>query len=177
MTGISIRDGRLADGENIARLHTESWQQTYRGLMPDRYLDEELPGIMRARWAALLAQRLDGDILLVDETDGAFAGFFYARPDAVRPAHLLFDNMHVDAALRSRGIGAALMRHAAAIALELGWRKGVLYLIAGNERAGGLYERLGWQALPAEVHEIDGLGPVDEIPYVHDDLSALAGAS
>ncbi len=36
---IFIREATEADAEGIARVHVESWKSTYRGLVPDAYLD------------------------------------------------------------------------------------------------------------------------------------------
>jgi hypothetical protein len=39
MSGIAIRRARPADAPAIARVRIDSWRSTYRGIMPDAYLD------------------------------------------------------------------------------------------------------------------------------------------
>jgi hypothetical protein len=35
---VRIRDARHGEAEQIARVHVESWQEAYRGHLPDEYL-------------------------------------------------------------------------------------------------------------------------------------------
>lgn len=36
---MNIRKARLKDAEGIARVHVDSWRTTYRGIIPDDYLN------------------------------------------------------------------------------------------------------------------------------------------
>jgi GNAT superfamily N-acetyltransferase len=47
MSGLIVRPGRLADISAMAAVHVRSWQETYRGLMPDAVLDD--PDAIRVR--------------------------------------------------------------------------------------------------------------------------------
>ena len=42
-----VRPATPADETVIAALHTESWRQSYRGALPDKYLDGALAKDMR----------------------------------------------------------------------------------------------------------------------------------
>jgi hypothetical protein len=39
---VSLRRATVADAEAIAAVRVEGWQTTYRGMIPDQYLDEML---------------------------------------------------------------------------------------------------------------------------------------
>lgn len=52
--GLSIREALASDAAAVARLHTESWQSAYRGMLPDQYLDGTVPEKHRKRWRSLL---------------------------------------------------------------------------------------------------------------------------
>ena len=66
----------------MARMHVRSWQETYRGLMPDRVLDD--PGLVDARerfWTAALAdESYRANRIAVAERDGAVIGVAMAGP-------------------------------------------------------------------------------------------------
>jgi hypothetical protein len=55
MGSITVRQARAEDVKAMARIHVQSWQETYRGLMADEILDR--PGFVERRerfWAAAL---------------------------------------------------------------------------------------------------------------------------
>ena len=51
---LTLRDSAAGDALDVARLHSESWQTAYRGILTDRYLDEIVPEEHRLRWRDLL---------------------------------------------------------------------------------------------------------------------------
>ena len=73
-----IRPAREADMGAVGRLYTDSWQRTYRGLIPDWVLDEMTPEKSRDKWARYREQKENG--LFVLERDGAVAGLVACRP-------------------------------------------------------------------------------------------------
>ena len=66
----------------MARVIVRSWQETYRGLMPDRVLDA--PGLLGARegfWtAAFIDERYRANRVAVAERDGELVGIAMAGP-------------------------------------------------------------------------------------------------
>ncbi len=55
-----VRPAIPADDAAIAGLHTESWCQCYRGVLPAAYLDGPLAGDMRGRWHKRLTELRPG---------------------------------------------------------------------------------------------------------------------
>ena len=44
-SAVTVRRAEAGDARQMARVHVLTWQQTYRGLMPDAVLDDpDLPG-------------------------------------------------------------------------------------------------------------------------------------
>ncbi|MGA7987809.1 MAG: GNAT family N-acetyltransferase [Candidatus Dormiibacterota bacterium] len=78
-----------------------------------------------------------------DEVIGVLTMFAELFPGDPRPA-LRFRWMAVDETRRGNGIGHALMRHAAAVALDGGFE---LLWAHGRETALGFYERLGFRSI------------------------------
>lgn len=85
-----IRPAREADMEAVGRLYTDSWQRTYRGLIPDRVLDEMTAEQSRDKWTRYREQKENG--LFVLERDGAVAGLAACRPFPERENSALLDS-------------------------------------------------------------------------------------
>lgn len=110
---VTVRPARVEDAAAMGRMHVRSWQETYRGLMPDRVLDD--PGHVDARerfWtAALVDERHRANRIAVAERDGAVIGVAMAvPPESPEPGwslHLCV--LYVLAADQGSGAGAALL--------------------------------------------------------------------
>jgi ribosomal protein S18 acetylase RimI-like enzyme len=143
MIATGIRAAVPADADAVAALHAHSWRRTYRGMMPDAYLDGEVHAERRRVWRArFAAPRPDQRVWLVGGP--APAGFLclFGDGDPVLGAYV--DNLHVRHDAQGRGLGAALLRHAAAWTLAERPGSGLyLWALAANTAARGFYRRLG----------------------------------
>jgi hypothetical protein len=54
MSSIVIRPARAGDAEAIARVRVDSWRETYRGMIPQAYLDAMKLEQSRALWEKVL---------------------------------------------------------------------------------------------------------------------------
>ena len=98
-----IRPAREADMGAVGRLYTDSWQRTYRGLIPDWVLDEMTPEKSRDKWTRYREQKENG--LFVLERDGAVAGLVACRPFPERENSALLDSLHVAPEAQGGGWG------------------------------------------------------------------------
>ena len=115
-----IRPAREADMEAVGRLYTDSWQRTYRGLIPDWVLDEMTPEKSRDKWTRYREQKENG--LFVLERDGAVAGLVACRPFPERENSALLDSLHVAPEAQGGGWGRRLIARAARWAGRAGFR-------------------------------------------------------
>lgn len=146
-----IRALQPADRMAIAKIHTLSWQQSYRSHMPVDFLDHQLPAIMQEHWRNKNIS--DDDIVLVAEQDGKIAGFVAAWHD--EPLYL--DNLHVVERYRSAGIGRKLMGHCAQIGQMNGHKAIDLHVVIGNDRAQRLYLAMGGIITATEDKPLAGI--------------------
>ena len=64
-----IRPAREADMEAVGRLYTDSWQRTYRGLIPDWVWDEMTPEKSRDKWT-LYRERKENGLFVLERGRG-----------------------------------------------------------------------------------------------------------
>ena len=148
-----FRSGTPADAANIAKLHTYSWQKTYRGDFSDHYLDAVAPVERLEVWTKRLADQTTAMQVLLLEEGEELLGFSCVFPEhSVEDGHLL-DNLHVYPDHHGKGLGRALMQKAAAV-LAQDYPTGELYLwvLTSNTAAIAFYERLGGRPGRKELH-------------------------
>ena len=141
---LDIRLAGMPDLEVIACLHSESWRATYRGLVADFLLDQDLLGNRRALWRTRLAGPSAERFTWLAWVDGQPVAFSSLLLDA-DPLHgSLIDALHVQVGFKGRGIGRALSLMLARKAQELRAHQPLhLWVLDGNWRAARFYERLG----------------------------------
>lgn len=110
---VAVRRAAIADAPHMARVHVDSWRQTYRGLMSDSVLDD--PELLHTRerfWTgALTDERYSSNRVAVAELDGAVIGIAMSGPSHDPDAtwgHQLFV-LYVNAAHHGSGAGPALL--------------------------------------------------------------------
>ncbi|MFQ5565191.1 MAG: GNAT family N-acetyltransferase [Paracoccaceae bacterium] len=174
---LMIQHAVPTDEAAIAGLHAESWRDSYRGDLPDDYLDGPLAGEMREKWRRRLSQPQPGWLVLVATIDDAFAGFLAAGPDPDDPDRDLIDNLHVVSGLRSQGIGAALMREGADRLAAMGRERAILRVVESNTRARAFYRSLGGIEGAPVSHAIAPGQVVELVPYTWDRTQDIAAAA
>jgi GNAT superfamily N-acetyltransferase len=145
MTGFVLRRAGVADAAAIADIHCRSRQSTYRGLLPDDYLDRRLPAEIGPFWEALLRElaRGAGEALLAERDGAPIAFVCVMAPDAEGGAYV--DALHADPRRKGEGAGSALLEAATRWARERGARWMHLLVVEGNEAAMRFYELRGWR--------------------------------
>lgn len=147
MPTVSIRSAGLADATSIGALHARSWQDAYRDILDHEYLARDLIGDRTRFWAHRLSQESDEQVVrLAHMACGSIAGFACALVGHDSQYGSLLDNLHVDPAVRGRGVGEILL---ISIAKHLATHSNVpgLYAWVFEANSGALkfYKNLGGQ--------------------------------
>lgn len=130
----------------VAAVHVRSWQAGYRGLLPDAYLDSLRADDRAARYDFTHMDPTKPHTIVAAES-GHIRGFATTRPspDADSRDFGELAGLYVDPEYWHRGLGTGLLSAARARLVQLGFRKAVLWLLAGNERAEVFYLKDGWK--------------------------------
>ena len=132
------------DAAVIAQLHAASWMIAYRGILLDAYLDNDLAGERSAYWSKKMTQLNDKEfILLAENGQGVAEGFISIMDEPEAGCSALVDNLHVRPDLKGRGIGKALMQHAARALNDSGRTSYYLWVLHGNDSAMKFYRSVG----------------------------------
>jgi GNAT superfamily N-acetyltransferase len=138
-----VRPAVIADVPELARVHVESWRETYRGLMSDEVLDD--PGFPARRerfWtAALTDERFRDNTAAVAILDHRVVGVAMSGPpldeDATWERQLYV--LYTYAAVHGRGAGPALLDAVLAPGESVG-----LWVADPNPRAQAFYLSRGF---------------------------------
>lgn len=157
---VELREARPGDELLVAEVHVRSWQEAYVGLMPAEFLAELDP---RERAGRYTFESDEGPttVLAVDrDRDGqeellGFASFGRSRDEDL-PDHGEIAALYVDPTRHRGGVGRLLMAEARRRLAAQGYEDALLWVLRGNDRARGFYEREGWRP--------DGTSRVEE-PY------------
>jgi GNAT superfamily N-acetyltransferase len=174
---VLIRQATEGDASAIARVRIDCWRETYRGIVPDPYLDTMDVEKSIELWTRVLAAGVDGTSVFVAEDDGAVVGFS-AGNMLKEPRHEL--NAELTAVYLRRpyqhaGIGSRLVEHVAMAQRGRGANGLIVWVIVGNKTARAFYEGLGATLLVEQPFEWDGV-PLVEAGYGFHDLDALIQA-
>ena len=174
---ISIRRAHPGDAPAIARVRIDSWRTTYRGIMPDVYLDGMQVEASTALWDRVLTAGPNTTCVFVAEHGSDVVGF--SCGNRLAPPKHGFDAELAAVYLRSEYQGAGLGRQlvgAVADAQHEARATGLIaWVIAGNKRARAFYERLGGDLVVEQPFQWDGMDLV-EAAYGWRDIEALAAA-
>ncbi len=141
MSGSCIRSGQVSDADDVGRFQTRCWDQTYRGLVPDSYLDGTTWQMRSARWRDRMVSG-DRQVWLAEDSGHLVGVASTSRPTLANPQlpGLELSSIYVDAAAHGSGIAAALL--GAAITTE----PAHLWVFVSNLRAQRFYSKRRFHA-------------------------------
>ncbi|WP_303801124.1 GNAT family N-acetyltransferase [Alicyclobacillus macrosporangiidus] len=171
-TGYSIRRATVDDATAVARVHVDSWRTTYRGIVPDAFLDGMSYAESEARWRRGFEQSSEKYAMFVaqDET-GRIVGFANGGP--IRKADPDFDGelyaIYLLEEHQRRGLGRRLIRQVAGHLVQQGMHGMLIWALADNP-ACQFYAAMGGQAVREGELEIGGKW-LKEVGYGWRDLA------
>jgi GNAT superfamily N-acetyltransferase len=168
-----IRPMTEADAAAVAEVRVRSWQSTYRGLIPQSYLDAMSVADETERQRRFVTADGNGcESLVAEDADGTVTGWAYLGPyrkDEGESAALDADGELYAIYLRpehvGRGVGRTLAETVVARCEARGFPWLRLWVLEGNETARRFYERVGFAADDLVVpFTVDGVD-VPEVRY------------
>lgn len=163
MQDILITEMRPEHREGRGRVHYRAWEETYRGLMPDAFLD----GRSEAQCIEIAkAARLPNLVALAgDEVVGFVCYSAQVRELLPRPETSEIISLYLLQACQGRGIGRALLSAALA---RLPYPRVALLVLQGNGKAIGFYQHMGFTLTGRSLTQETGYGPITELEMLYE---------
>jgi GNAT superfamily N-acetyltransferase len=175
MNTVTFRPAALADSQRIASLHTVSWRDAYRGILPDSYLAGPIAEERANLWQSRLSSpNSDRRYVLLAESEGRLVGFVCVLLDEEPLWGAYLENLHVLPQLKGRGLGRQLFSRAAqwVMSNEPGWPIH-LWVFEANHGARRFYDALSGQVVEYRLKHGPGGVEIPSLRYVWRDLRVL----
>ncbi len=170
-----IRPATIADAAGLARVHIDTWKTTYRGIIPDSYLDALSYERGAKGWEKLLVPGTTNRTFVAVNSEGTVVGFANGGPnrDAADAAYRgeLYA-IYILQGYQNQGIGKDLLRHLAQALLAEGLDSMITWAIAGNAPARRFYEAKQGKPAGQKGFEIAGKA-LQEVAYGWSDIRVL----
>lgn len=140
-----IRRAVAEDSHGIARVHISSWQDAYRGIVPQAHLDQLSVVDREKRWGEVL-DRGDSETLVAN-AEGRIVGFVSygkSRQEGAERGEGEIYAIYVCSSHWSTGVGRSLWEAALTRLREGGFVRAIVWVLAANEKAIQFYERVGF---------------------------------
>ncbi len=164
---MTYRKAKSTEAEAIARLHAQSWQVAYKGILSDTFLDNDVLDNRLKVWTERFKNPPINEFICVAVDNDLIKGFVcvYGNDDAQWGA--LIDNLHVLPELKGQGIGKRLMEEAAKWVREHYPDSGFyLWVYEDNQLARRFYEKMGGKNVEKHLHDNPGGGASYALRYV-----------
>lgn len=156
---ISIRSAVVEDASAIATVHVAAWKETYRGIVPEEFLNNLSIQRRTQQWESSLSdEESTYHRAFVAEMDGQVVGFSnYGLPQEKNSG---FDGelfaIYILQFAHKQGIGKLLVEAVVRGMRDLGYKSMMVWVLRDNP-ARGFYERLGGVYLYEKPIDIGGV--------------------
>lgn len=167
MGSLLLRQARISDAKEIAKVQVLTWQSTYRGHIPDSYLQNLDIEQSAKNWAKRIESPVQDSQTIVAVFDGVVVGYIGVGPnrdlDAPKTGEVY--TIYVYSSHQSMGIGSELVREGIEFLKSKFFDDATLWVFNQNAGAIRYYESHGWK--PTGKSKLDKLGEFEllEIQY------------
>lgn len=176
MTATEIRKATLEDAVGIATVHVVAWRETYRGMVPDEFLDNLSVQRRTAQWVNSLSDPENTYhrtfVAVVDGQIAGFSNYGYSVDTASDFRGELFA-LYLLQSAQGRGIGGELIRAAVDGLREMNVDSMMVWVLKDNPTR-TFYEHFGGVYLREKPIEIGG-ARLMEVAYGWRELSCFQG--
>ena len=165
---MEIRRAKYTDIEQIAKIHVETWQDAYKGLMPAELLDNLSIDQKIKLWESLLSSDNKDTIVFVATEGESIIGFTSIGksrdPEATEEIGEIY-TIYVDHNHYRKAAGKLLLDAVQVELKELGFSKATLWVLETNIQGRNFYEKNGWQITEGKKTEERNGYKLDEVKY------------
>ncbi|MEP9409575.1 GNAT family N-acetyltransferase [Peribacillus frigoritolerans] len=172
MISLKIRKAIEEDIKAVARVYVDGWRTTYRGLVPDDYLDELSYEDAEKRLIDFLNNENESFIYVAINDTGKIIGFASGKSiDETNFDGELY-SLYLLQECRGLGVGRQLVSAISKHFKEKGIYSMMVWVMKQNKSGLGFYERMGGKEYFHRKSEFGGT-VVDDVAYGWKDVSVL----
>ena len=171
---VTVRRATVDDAALIAQVRIDIWRATYRGMIPDAYLDGMKVEDSTRMWTRVLDAASDAACTFVAEVEGELVGF--AAGITLAERKLDFDAeltaLYVLPSAQRVGIGRRLLTEVAATLGAAGAPNMLVWVLAQNGKARDFFVHLDARLLAEQTFKWDELDLI-EVAYGWRDIQSI----
>lgn len=157
---IKLRKAVLSDAEQIAKIHVDSWEVAFEGLMPENYIKGYTLSARIKEWLETI--RTNAEFVVVAESYSTVVGFMSYRPHPDAPETIELSKLYLCPTYYGKGTGSLFMQKLENVARDNGVRKIHLYVLNNNVTAIQFYMKHGFENADGFVSkEFEGTTIID----------------
>lgn len=168
-----IRKAELADAVGIAKVHVDGWRTTYKGIVPDTFLDNLSYESREKMWMSGIEQN---NVYIAEDEEGRIVGFASGGKERTGKYDEYLGELYAIYLLegqQGKGLGRKLVQTVVDDLKENKLSSMLIWALEENP-ACRFYESLGGKQIDTAEIEIEGK-KLSEIAYGWDDLANLKG--
>lgn len=141
---IEIRWARLEDARNLGLVHSESYRETYKGIMPDEFLNQYTP-VAREWYFYVLIQSAERIAIMLVDNKAVGCLILKACSDKdLQKCSGEISAIYLIQNFRAIGLGKQLLNWGLEKLKDLGYTTAILWVLKENKKAISFYERQGF---------------------------------
>jgi ribosomal protein S18 acetylase RimI-like enzyme len=140
---LEIRKASKVDIKGISRVYVDSWRTTYRGLVPDDYLDELSYKDAEKRWNDFLNNENEPFIYVAINDTGKIIGFASGKSIDEKNYDGELYSLYLLQECRGLGVGRQLISAIVMQFKDKGIYSMMVWVMNQNKSGLGFYERMG----------------------------------
>jgi ribosomal protein S18 acetylase RimI-like enzyme len=165
---IQLRAATRDDAPSIAAINVRSWQVSFRGYFPDRFLDALNPAARESFVTEVVTSGPPHHVTVATEDD-LVVGYVMLGPpfddDVDANETLELYSLYIEPGRIGTGLGRLLMDEALRYLRQGPWKAAVLWAPKRVERTCRFYETAGWVADAEKTEEVPAGNPVLQVRY------------
>lgn len=168
---IDIRPAKADDARSVAMVHAESWNHTYRGLIPHQALRNMINRRDISWWSRIIDRSA---AILVIDIGGKIVGYATLgrnRTEKLKAKGEIYE-LYVLPEYQGIGLGTKLFRAARAMLRNHGLGSFVVWALEDNISALRFYDGLNGRDC-AEGHEVFDNKALNKIAYIWPEVTAI----
>jgi len=175
-SSVAIVPAGPSDAADLAHVHVTAWRETYPGLLPQAYLDRMSVDAHARRFGQRLQRPAANQVVLAAEARAGLVGYCEGHAwTSPFGGEAEINTLYVLRDAQGEGVGRRLLQDASRVLQAAGARGLIIWVLAGNARARGFYERMGGVAAARRAGPGPG-GRVNEVAYGWPDVERLLAA-